>query len=397
MKTLDPISLGNVELKNRIIRSATYEGRCDSKGTPDDSYYAYYENIARHNAGAIITGFAYTSEEGRAMQYQQAGIESEDKISFFTELTRRIHQYDCPVFMQISHAGRQTTKARAGGRTVSASNSRSLYFRTSPRSLSTEEVYEKIHEYALAAKRAMEAGFDGVQIHAAHGYLVHQFLLPVTNKRKDEFGLDATDKIGTRFLEEIIISARKLCGERFPILVKVSGGIDLKPGFDAGQFTALIKFLDKMKVDGIEISYGTMDHALNIIRGGFPTDLIMRVNPFFRNGKSMWNGVNHLILKYYKYRRHAFSRRYNLQYARRAKSHTNIPIISVGGFRDLHEINDAIEGNQTDIVGLSRPFICEPDLCSKMIKNSSWASRCINCNHCAVMCDSGKPTKCYQY
>ena len=299
MKALEPIWIGSLALKNRIIRSATYEGCCDELGFPGQKYYAFYEELAKGGAGAIITGFVFTSMEGRAMQKGQAGIESDEKIAYFKRLTSSVHRFDCPIFMQISHTGRQTTMERAGGRPGSSSAKRSLYFRVKPRAFSQDEIAQRAEEYALAAKRSRDAGFDGVQIHAAHGYLVHQFLLPAVNKREDEYGIDPSTSLGTRFLEDIINLTRKHCGEDFPVLVKVSGGIDLSPGFSNEQFRRLIAFLDRMHVDGIEISYGTMDHALNIFRGDFPLDLVMRENPFFNNTGSLKKYINRLVLNTY--------------------------------------------------------------------------------------------------
>jgi len=397
MKAFESISLGNVVLKNRIIRSATYEGLCSEDGIPAEEYYALYEKLADGDVGAIITGFAYTAAGGKAMQARQAGIESDDQIKFYSELVNRVHNYGCPVFMQISHAGRQTTKARAGGIPGSASGKRSLYFRNKPKAYTIDDTNTRVEEYAMAASRAKKAGFDGIQIHAAHGYLVHQFLLPAINKRKDKFRIDPVTNIGSKFLEEIILSVRRHCGDDFPILVKISGGIDLKPAFSLIQFRNLITFLDNMNVDGIEISYGTMDHALNIFRGDFPVDLVIRENPFFKNNNAIQKRIDKLIINtYYGPVRKKFSQTYNLYYAKIAKTLTDIPIISIGGFRNAKEIITATEKGHTDIVGLSRPFICEPDLVRKMIQNNLWISGCTNCNYCAIMCDSGKPTRCYQ-
>jgi 2,4-dienoyl-CoA reductase-like NADH-dependent reductase (Old Yellow Enzyme family) len=331
------------------------------------------------------------------MQANQAGMDSDEKVGFFKETTRRVHRYNCPVILQISHAGRQTSFSRASGRPGGASGKRSAYFRVRPRALSTEEVYKKAEEYGLAAKRAKMAGFDGVQVHAAHGYLVHQFLMPATNRRSDKFGINEGDTIGTRFLEEVIMSVRKYCGNNFPLWVKVSGGVDLRPRFTAGQFIALIRFLDRMKVAAIEVSYGTMDHPLNIFRGDFPVGLIMSENPFFKSTNPIRRRANKLLLDtYFRQRRKRISSGYNLPFAELAKKHTAIPVISVGGFRDAKTIFTAIHTNRTDLISMSRPFISEPDLVMKMNNHKNWVSSCINCNYCAVMCDSGKPTKCYQ-
>ena len=396
MNVFEPISIGNVKLKNRIIRSATYEGCCDSSGIPQQGYHSIYEELAKNEVGAIITGFAFTSDDGKAMQPAQAGLDQDEKTAYFAEMTSLVHKYNCPIFLQISHAGRQTIKERSGGRASGSSNRRSSYFRTRTKALSTNKVYEKAEEYGLTARRAQKAGFDGVQIHAAHGYLIHQFLLPQINTRKDEFGIDKISGIGSRFLEEVILKVREYCGAHFPIIVKVSGGVDLKDGFSKKQFKELIHFLDLAEADCIEVSYGTMDFPLNIFRGDFPTDMILENNPFFTNKWSIQKYINRIILRYYRKKSIPLSPAYNLEYAEMARTLTNIPIISVGGFRNTNEISSALLMTSTDIVGMSRPFICEPDLVKQLKKMKTWKSACVNCNYCAVMCDSGRPTKCYK-
>jgi len=200
MKAFEPISIGRVKLKNRIIRSGIYEGCSDESGYPGERYSKIYKKLAGNEVGAIITGFAFTSKDGKAMQTAQAGLEKENKISFYENITAQIHKYDCPVFMQISHAGRQTTAERTSGQLSAPSGKPSQYFQSRPRVLSTNEAYKKIAEYANTARYAKIAGFDGVQVHAAHGYLVHQFLLANINNRKDEFGINKSSGIGSKFL-----------------------------------------------------------------------------------------------------------------------------------------------------------------------------------------------------
>jgi 2,4-dienoyl-CoA reductase-like NADH-dependent reductase (Old Yellow Enzyme family) len=392
-----PYHQGNLHLKNRIVKSGIYEGRCDENGFPGQSYVDFYEEIAKHGAGGLITGFAYTSKEGRAMQPRQAGIDHPDKIPFYQKMTEAVHRYDCPVFLQVSHAGRQTLKNATGTDLRGASSKRSVYFRQKPVTLSTQEVYERIDQYANSAFYARESGFDGVQLHAAHGYLIHQFLLPGINNRSDEFAIDRRTGIGKAFLEKIIVRTREKCGQDFPLLVKISGAIDLKPGFSEEQFVELIRFLDKMEVSAIEISYGTMDHALNIFRGDVPESLILSHNPILksRNGLRRW--VNRAIMRQFFIRKlRPFAPVYNLEYAALAKKYTGVPLISVGGFRNGKEISDAVTIGKTDIVGLARPFICEPDFVEKLISHRSYESKCVNCNYCSVMCDTENETRCYK-
>lgn len=393
----EPFTMKKTTFRNRIIRSATYEGLCDENGFPTENYIRFYEVLAAKEVGAIITGFAYTSREGRAMQPYQAGMDEMAKTEHFRKMTNAVHQHNCPVFLQISHAGRQTLQDVTQSEVRGISAKKSFYFNENPVPFTTRGVYEKIDEYVMAAELARQSGFDGVQIHAAHGYLVHQFLLPSVNKRADEFGIDKEFNTGTRFLGEIIEGIRKKCGEDFLILVKVSGNIDLRPKFNLQQFENLIRFLDKMKIDAIEISYGTMDHPMNIFRGDMPVDLILAKNPILKSGSSLKRLINRMIVdSWYRYKQKPFTPVYNLDFAKAAKQLTNIPVISVGGFRSGEEIESAISQGFADFSGLSRPLICEPTFILKIKQDIHYKSACENCNYCAVMCDSGQPTQCYK-
>jgi 2,4-dienoyl-CoA reductase-like NADH-dependent reductase (Old Yellow Enzyme family) len=393
----NPYHHGRLHLKNRIIKSATYEGLCDPNGFPSGSYMDFYEILARNEVGGIITGFAYISKEGRAMQPRQAGIDHPDKIPFYHKLTGIVHRYGCPIFLQIAHTGRQTLRSATGMDARGASAKRSVYFREKTRPFTIGEVYTRISEFAEAAYLARESGFDGIQLHSAHGYLLHQFILPAINDRRDEFGINGTMSIGTEFLEQVIIAVREKCGSNFPILVKISGAADLKPAFTESQFEELIRFLDRMEVAAIEISYGTMDHALNIFRGDVPESLILAHNPMMKSRSRLRKKINRAVMRHYFMKKlKPFTPVYNLEFATLAKKITSVPVISVGGFRTGEEIRDAISSGRTDLAGLARPFICEPDFVQKLKMNGSYESRCVNCNYCSVMCDSTNETRCYK-
>lgn len=397
MKVFEEAKIASVVLKNRIIRSATFEGMCDSEGLIKKEYFNLYSNLSKRDIGGIITGFTFISKEGKAMQPGQGGIESPLKINFFKEVTDEVHKNGSKIFLQLAHTGRQTLSSKTGKPVVGVSKKKSIYFKENPIVLNTEQVKNIADKFVQSALYAQEAGFDGVQLHCAHGYLIHQFILPSINNRKDVFGIDGQRGIGISFIESIIDGIRKKCKKDFAILVKVSGSDDYINGFSKRQFIELIKFLDQKNVDAIEVSYGTMDYALNIFRGDIPLDVILSKNPVYRVEnkftRKLWKTFVYPMMKI---KIIPFEPLYNLQYAQIARMHTNIPVIYVGGVRNGREIKKLIEEDGFNFVSLCRPFICEEDFVEKLKENKDYDSKCVNCNVCAIMCDSEEVTRCYK-
>jgi 2,4-dienoyl-CoA reductase-like NADH-dependent reductase (Old Yellow Enzyme family) len=389
--------IGKVELSNRLVRSATFEGMCDVSGQPTERYLRFYRMLSRQGLGAIITGFTFTEPGGRSMQPAQAGLEADAKIPRFREVTRAVHENGARIFLQLAHAGRQTTAVAVGGRVWAPSTKSSWYFGGRPCRLSAPQIHDIVHNFAKAAWRAQEAGFDGIQLHAAHGYLIHQFIHPATNDRRDEYGAATTGGISTLFLSEIVRGVRRLCSPGFPILIKVSCGDNWRPSLQLPQFVELIRFLDSIDMAAIEISYGTMDEALNIFRGeSLPVEAVLDHNPRFSTRNPLSRLISKAVILPLLGRRFLpFAPMYNLPAACIAKQHCRVPIIVVGGFRSGADIRTAIEGRGIDFVGLCRAVVCEPDFALRLKRDPGYTSRCANCNRCAVMCDSGRPTHCY--
>lgn len=397
MEIFEEAYIGSVRLKNRIIRSATFEGAADEHGFPTSSYFNIYKQLAMYDLAAVITGFTYITQNGKAMHPGQAGCDSMEKLKYFSLLTEMLHKYDCRAFMQIAHTGRQTLSSVTGCPVVGVSSRKSDYFNETPHVLTLPEIYGLIASFGNAALLAQKAGFDGIQLHAAHGYLIHQFLHPAVNNRTDEFKPDPVTNIGTPFLQKIIEAIRYTCGNDFPILVKISASDDSKKPLSQDQFLHLIKFLDQMRISAIEISYGTMDAPFNIFRGDFPEECILSENGIYKEKSAIYKWLaRKFIFPVLKKRFYELQPLYNLPYAVLARTATRIPIIVVGGFRKGQEIYHAIHDCGIDFVSMCRPFIAEHDLVMKLKDDPLYESKCLSCNKCAVMCDSIYPTRCYQ-
>ncbi len=386
---MNPLKLKHIELPNKFIRSATYEGMGDKNGNPKKELSMLYSDLARNNVGTIITGFCYISMNGRAMHPAQCGIDTDDKRKQWSDIVNQVNKTNpkTKLFMQIAHTGRQTLKTATQQEVVGVSNRKCTYFKQKVKILSDYEINNIISDFVNAAFRAKQAGFDGIQIHAAHGYLIHQFLSPYTNTRRDIW----SDK--SFFLLKILESIKNKCGENFPIFAKLSHSDDR--GLTINHTIDTIKKIEHL-LDAVEISYGTMEYALNIIRGDCPVNTILKVNPMFNKIPYIFQSIwLKLFMRKYLSKIIPFEPNYNLNAAIQIKKHINIPVIIVGGIRDLKSMLNMIENQKIDAISLCRPFICEPDLITKIEQEKWQNSICTNCNLCTIYCDSENSLKCY--
>jgi len=387
-----PFKINHLTINNRIVRAATYEGRADFTQVPLPSMLGLYEELAKNEVGLIITGSNATTKTGRTSAPRQASINSSEQILMWQKITQRVHLYPSKIFMQISHAGRQTLKKVTKSKVFAPSKIPSPLFRQTPIVLNKSEIKNIVLEYANAAFNAKEAGFDGVQIHAAHGYLVHQFLSPHINKRTDQYGGSYVNRF--RFLKEILSEVKNSCGTSFPVIIKLSLGDDL--GFSLEDTKENIKLLNECStIDAIELSYGTMEQPFNIIRGKTPWDFCYAFSPLFSSYPPIFkNFVFNIVKNKIKKSAISFSYNYNLNNAREILNLSSKPILLTGGIRKVSDIKSILEEGFMAVT-LSRPFIREPDLVKKIHYKLTDESKCINCNLCTIHGDSPKPVHCF--
>ncbi|HEY3378018.1 MAG TPA: NADH:flavin oxidoreductase [Armatimonadota bacterium] len=388
-----PLALRHLTLPNRFVRSATYEGWGDAQGMPRPELAEVYRALAQGGVGTIVTGFAFVTQQGRAMQPGQCGIDTDAQIAPWAHIVARVRDLGLPtkLLLQIAHTGRQTLRRVTGLPVVGASSRRCSYFQQPVHTLTDAEIRAIIRAFALAAWRAQQAGFDGVQVHAAHGYLLHQFLTPWTNRRKDRWAEP------TLLLHEVIVAIRQQCGDAFPVLVKLSAGDDTTPGLGIEQALHTVKCLEALDVAAVEVSYGTMEYALNIMRGQLPLDVALQVNPLYNRYPAFvrraWKAY---CFPAYQAKLIPYEEAYNVPAALQLKQHTTLPIIPVGGLRTLATMTACVTTHGLDAVALCRPLICEPDLPAQINAGGFVRSRCTNCNLCTIYCDSRQPLRCYQ-
>lgn len=212
--------IGNITLKNRLVMSPMGTSLAEMDGSPSEDMIAFYKARAIGGAALIIPEIARVNDLHGAGMMRQLSVSKDRHIEGLAKLAETVHKYGTKIFIQLHHPGRETVTALTGGPVVSASAIPCKYLQQETRALSTEEVKALIQQFISGAVRVKKAGCDGVELHAAHGYLLQQFLSPYTNKREDEYGGSFENRL--RMITEIINGIRVQCGPDFPIGVRLS-------------------------------------------------------------------------------------------------------------------------------------------------------------------------------
>jgi 2,4-dienoyl-CoA reductase-like NADH-dependent reductase (Old Yellow Enzyme family) len=372
----DRTKIKRMELKNRFVRSATFEGMADEAGFFSEDIFRLYEKLAAGGVGLIITGMAYVSTDGKVVK--MAGIDRDDFIPRYRTLTDFVHKNGAAIAMQIAHTGRQTTKRDIGTQPIAPSAVRDGSNFTLPREMTKDDIERVIDDFAKASLRVKEGGFDAVQLHGAHGYLINEFLNPHTNRRKDRWGGSLPNRM--RFVEEIYRRSRRLVGDDFPILIKISAYDHMKRGLKLEETVLHAQMMAEMGFDGIEVSCGIAEDGMSSLRGELPIDLLLDDLGMFRKKKVMRFVMRHFGKKIMRVP--PITEAYNRSAARAIKEAVDVPILTVGGITDPAVMEDIIKKGDADYISLSRALIFDPKFPQRIEKGEKKPSGCIHCNHC---------------
>jgi 2,4-dienoyl-CoA reductase-like NADH-dependent reductase (Old Yellow Enzyme family) len=397
-----PLKFRNLEVKNRIFRS-NITGRFDNyDGSGTQARINWEEKFARGGVGAILSSFVPVHVRGR-VQPNYAFIDHNNKIPFWRKVAEVVHRYDCKYILQLSHSGRQrdipgVENFMQPG--LSSTNEKDYFHGLLSQAMSKEEIKQVVQMFADGAQRAREAGLDGVELHASHGYLFTQFLSSGINNRKDEYGGSLENR--ARFLMEVIQAIRKKVGRDYHLGVKISV-LDFnnalfpwkKKGNSLEESIEVCKWIEQAEVDHLHISIGSIFPHPLLPSGGFPPD---ELNWWYGiMGSSGLSSYRNYAFFHFKLLKPFFLWLWNrtkkshpiegvcAKYACEVKKYVTIPVICTGGFQDAQLIRKMLGEGWFDAVSIARPLVANNDLPQIFASGKDLPERpCSFCNRCLV-------------
>jgi len=359
-KLFDKTKINQMELKNRFVRSATWEGLANPDGSCTEELTDLVVQLAKGQGGLIIGSATYINPTGLSGGIRQSGIYDDRLISGYREMIEKVHNEGSKIILQITHAGCRASTKFIKSKPFGPS---SIEIKDcNCREMTISEIFQIIEDFKMAAVRAKKAGFDGVQLHGAHGYLLSQFLSPFFNKREDEYGGSIENR--ARLILEILQAIRSELGRQFTVMIKLNSDDFIEGGFNKSEMVQVSTLLELAGIDAIELSGGM--------------DLSVSKHPSARAGKidSKEDEV------------------YFRDAAKLYKQKITVPLILVGGIRSYEVAKELVEKNLADYISLCRPLIREPNLIKRWQEGDIKKAKCISCNDCAVSRDAGKGLYC---
>ena len=349
-----PCRIGSLTLKNRLAMSQMTMNYATEDGMVTDKLIAYYRERAKGGVGLIFLEGTSFTPEGRGY-VRQIGLSSQKHVAGLKKLTDAVHglKNGTKIFLQIHHAGGRASSKVTGIQPVAPSAIPPYAGAETPRALTREEIAGLIEAHIEAAARAKEAGFDGVDIHCAHGYLVPSFFSPMTNHRTDEYGGDLKGR--TRFLLEIIRGIRKRLGKEYPLTIKISGDEYIEGGLGIRDMIGIARLAQEAGIDGLIVSAGTV--------GGKKLEDLSEAHKVMRTLPMMTRTACLVPI------------------AAEFKKALNIPVITVGRINTVALAEEILSQGKADIAAIGRPLLADPELPMKAAEGREEEIRpCIACN-----------------
>lgn len=341
-----PITINGLTLKNRLVRSATWEGMADADGRPTQKLIDSYKNLVAGGVGLIITGFAYVRPDGKQLPGKM-GLYNDDFSAEYRAMTEAVHEAGGKIAIQLVHAGGQVQQQSGQPKTVAPSAVEVAQYPQKPNALSSDDITGIINAFTESARRAKKWGFDAVQLHGAHGYLLNQFLSPLTNQREDQYG--GSDINRARFSLEVYEAVRASVGADYPVMIKLNASDHLDGGLTTEGALIAAQMLSDAGIDAVEVSSGTP-------ASGSKNPARMKINVPEKEA-------------------------YNLELAISVQQKTHCAIMTVGGIRTF-EVAEKALNRGVDLVSMSRPLIREPHLPKRWQSGDLSGANCISCNGC---------------
>lgn len=356
-RLFEETQINNMKLRNRFVRSATYEGIADEDGAATPVLVEMMKALAAGGVGLIISSHAYVSRAGQAGPWQ-LGAYKDDLMPGLRDMADAVHEAGGKIVLQLAHAGFHAHTGLTGQPAVAPSDPG--ISKTPRHALHTEEIAAIREDFALAARRAKAAGCDGVQIHAAHGYLLSQFLSPHYNRRTDAYGGTAENR--ARAAVEVLRAIRAEVGENYPVLIKMNGRDFHENGLELKDSLQTAKMLEKNGIDAIELSGGLV--------------------------------INEKYLPTRKNIHTEAQEAYHEPEAIAFRKEISVPLILVGGIRSFPVAEGIVSRGTADYVAMARPFIREPDLVNRWKSENPEKSACVSDNQCFTGIREGRGVYC---
>jgi len=358
-KLFEATNIHGMILANRFMRSATWEGMATKDGEATPQLTATMEKLVEGGVGLIISSFSYVRTDGQVSP-RQLGIYKDELIPALMRMTESVHRQGGKIVMQIVHGGVFARSQLTGQPPIGPSQVQGWPNSPPGKEISVEDIQDIINAYGTAARRVKEAGFDGIQIFAGHGFLLSQFLSSFFNKRSDAYGGNLEGRL--RILLEVVKRVRAEVGQGYPVLIKMNSGDFLDGGLTLDESLRVGIKVCKEGVDAIELSGGTWISGENLPARKQITS--REKEAYFREAASVF------------------------------KRKIDVPLILVGGIRSFDVADQLVEEGFADYVSMCRPLICEPGLINRWKAGDLAKSACISCNQCFEPARSGEGIYC---